>query len=91
MTPTETLDYFRSRQNETVDSIREIVEIESPSRDVERSKAVVSWVENQARKLPLDLQIEKIPSGEYGEHLIIRAFPSDQKGVLLLGHTDTVV
>lgn len=90
MTPTETLDYFRSGQNETVDSIRGIVEIESPSRDVERSKAVVSWVENHARKLPLDLQIEKIPSGEYGEHLIIRAFPSDQKGILLLGHTDTV-
>ena len=90
MTPTETLDYFRSGQNETVDSIRGIVEIESPSRDVERSKAVVSWVENRARKLPLDLQIEKIPSGEYGEHLIIRAFPSDQKGVLILGHTDTV-
>lgn len=90
MTPTETLDYFRSGQNETVDSIRVIVEIESPSRDVERSKAVVSWVENHARKLPLDLQIEKIPSDEYGEHLIIRAFPSDQKGILLLGHTDTV-
>lgn len=90
MTPTETLDYFRSGQNETVDSIRGIVEIESPSRDVERSKAVVSWVENHARKLPLDLQIEKIPSDEYGEHLIIRAFPSDQKGILLLGHTDTV-
>jgi glutamate carboxypeptidase len=90
MTPTEILDHFKKREGEIIESIREIVDIESPSRDIERSKDVVEWVENEARKIPLDLQIEKIPADGYGEHLIIRAFPSDTKGFLLLGHTDTV-
>jgi glutamate carboxypeptidase len=90
MTPTEILDHFKCREGAIIESIREIVEIESPSRDVDRSREVVSWVENEARKIPLDLQIEKIPAGGYGEHLIIRVFPSGAKGFLLLGHTDTV-
>lgn len=90
MKPTEILDHFKRREGEIIESIREIVEIESPSRDVERSREVVSWVENEARKIPLELQIEKIPADGYGEHLVIRAFPSDASGFLLLGHTDTV-
>ena len=90
MKATDILTYFQSRQDAIVDSIREIVEIESPSCDVERSKAVVLWVENEARKVGLDLEIEKIAAEKYGEHLIIRAFPSEGKGTLVLGHTDTV-
>ena len=88
--PNEILEYFRGRQDAIVESIHEIVEIESPSYDVERSRAVVLWVENEARKIGLDLEIEKIAADGYGEHLVIRAFPSDAKPVLLLGHTDTV-
>jgi glutamate carboxypeptidase len=88
--PTEILEYFRQRRAAIVESIREIVELESPSADVERSKAVVLWVENEARKIGLDLEIEKIAADGYGEHLIIRAFPGEAKPVLLLGHTDTV-
>jgi glutamate carboxypeptidase len=90
MNATDILTYFQSRQDEIVDSIREIVDIESPSCDVERNKAVVLWVENKARKVGLDLKIEKIAAEKYGEHLIIRAFPGDGKGTLVLGHTDTV-
>ena len=90
MKATDILTYFQSRQDAIVDSIHEIVEIESPSCDVERSKAVVLWVENEARKVGLDLEIEKIAAEKYGEHLIIRAFPGDGKGTLVLGHTDTV-
>ena len=90
MTPYEILQYFRERQPAAVDSIREIVEIESPSYDVERSREVVRWVEEEARSIPLDLEIEKVPAESYGEHIIIRAFPSPEKQVLLLGHTDTV-
>ena len=70
--------------------IREIVELESPSGDVERSKTVALWVENEARKIGLDLEIERIPADSYGEHLVIRAFAGAEKPVLLLGHTDTV-
>ena len=90
MNPLHILDHFKSRQDVIIDSIREIVEIESPSCDPERSKAVVLRVEKEARKIGLDLEIEKIAAEEYGEHLIIRAFPGEAKPVLLLGHTDTV-
>lgn len=90
MTPHETLDHFQKREEQIIDSIREIVEIESPSYDDERSKTVVLWIENEARKIGLDLEIERIPADGFGEHIIIRAFPSDAKPVLLLGHSDTV-
>ncbi len=86
----EIADYFRNRQNETIRMIREIVEIESPSYDVERSKLVALWVENEARKLPLDLEIERVASEKFGDHILIRAFSGRKKNILLLGHTDTV-
>ncbi|HVF30900.1 MAG TPA: M20 family metallopeptidase [Pyrinomonadaceae bacterium] len=90
MNPTETSRYFEARSGEMIEMIREIVEIESPSRDVERSRQVVTWVENEARKIALDLEIERTRTEEYGDHIVIRAFPGDGKGTLLLGHTDTV-
>lgn len=90
MTPHETLEYFRKRESAIIDAIREIVEIESPSYDVERSKTVQLWIEKEARKLDLDLSIERIPAEGFGEHLIISAFPGDAKPFFLLGHSDTV-
>jgi glutamate carboxypeptidase len=90
MTPQDTLEYFKKREGAMVDAIRDIVEIESPSYDVERSKTVVDWIENEARKIELDLAIERIPAEGYGEHLIIRAFPGNAKPYFLLGHGDTV-
>ena len=90
MDPVSVLSYFQSRLPSILDAIREIVEIESPSYDVERSKTVVLWIENEARKVGLDLEVERIPAEGYGEHLIIRAFPGDAKPYLLLGHSDTV-
>jgi glutamate carboxypeptidase len=90
MKPSEIRDYYDNRREETIEMIRQIVEIESPSYDVARSKLVASWIENEARKLPLDLEIERVSADEYGDHLVIRAFPKNQRNVLLLGHTDTV-
>ena len=90
MNPTDILEHFRQTNDELIESIREIVEIESPSRDAERSKAVMLWVENEARKSGLSLEIERIAAAGYGEHLVIRAFPGREKPVLVLGHTDTV-
>jgi len=81
MTPTEIRDLFQKRHDRLVEMIREIVELESPSSDVERSKTVALW---------LDLEITRIPADSYGEHLIIKAFGGAEKPVLLLGHTDTV-
>ncbi len=84
------LDFFENRLDRITGSIREIVELESPSRDAERNRAVSSWVENEARKIGIDLEIERKAADDFGDHLIIRAFQSEAKGVLLLGHTDTV-
>ena len=83
-------DYFQSRQSEILDSIHQIVEIESPSNDVEGSRAVVDFLIGELENIALDLRIERIAAENVGEHLIIRAFPSDEKPILLLGHTDTV-
>ncbi|HMS09785.1 MAG TPA: M20/M25/M40 family metallo-hydrolase, partial [Pyrinomonadaceae bacterium] len=90
MTPRETLEYFEGRRDAIIGQIREIVEIESPSHDAERSREVVAWIENAARATGLELIIERHPTTSDGDHLIIRAFPGDEKPVLLLGHTDTV-
>ena len=43
MISSEILRFFESRQAAIVDLIRELVEIESPSFDYERSCEVVSW------------------------------------------------
>ncbi len=84
------LDYFQNRQTNILDSIREIVGIESPSRDFAGSVAVVDWLDKRAREISDEFQTERIAAENYGEHLIIRAFPANEKTVLLLGHTDTV-
>lgn len=90
MKPSEIRDYFDNRRDKTIEMIRQIVEIESPSYDVARSKLVASWIEGEARKLSLDLEIERVSANKYGDHLVIRAFQKNQRNVLLLGHTDTV-
>ena len=92
MNPKELLNYFEQQQTETIDLIKEIVEIESPSYNIEESKNVVNWIEKQVTAILPDAKMEKIFAEKYGEHLIIRTFEniSDQKPILLLGHTDTV-
>lgn len=82
--------YFQQQQELLLNSIYEIVEIESPSFDVEGSRKVVSWIENELAKIPLDLIVEKTFAEEYGEHLIIRKFSTSGKPCLFIGHTDTV-
>ncbi|MGI8787577.1 MAG: M20 family metallopeptidase [Pyrinomonadaceae bacterium] len=84
------LDYFLANQTNISDSIRQLVEIESPSRHVEGNRSVVDFLENEARKLSLDISVERIFAENYGEHFILRAFPSDEKPILILGHSDTV-
>ena len=90
MKPSEIAAYFDNRLDKTMEMIREIVEIESPSYDVERSRLVTLWIENEARKLPLDLEIERVPAEKCGDHILIRAFSGRDNNILLLGHTDTV-
>lgn len=84
------LAYFQAGQTAIVERIRQIVEIESTSRDTSGNRAVVDWLETEARKISKDFIIERIFAGGYGEHFILRAFSSAEKPILLLGHTDTV-
>lgn len=84
------LDYFQAQQADILDSIREIVEIESPSGDVFGSRQVVDWIVGTLKNLSLNLVIQRVTAENCGEHLLVRAFPSDKKPILLLGHTDTV-
>lgn len=90
MNATEILNYFQTRQSFLLDSIREIVEIESPSFNAEKSTEVVRWIEKELLKIPLDFSFEKIFAEDCGEHLVVKIFSSNEKPVLLLGHTDTV-
>ncbi|MEO8648441.1 MAG: M20 family metallopeptidase [Acidobacteriota bacterium] len=90
MDPKEILEYFRSRQPSMINAISEIVEIESPSHDPERNRKAADWVEAAFRGIPIDLSIERIAAEGFGDHLLIKAFPENKKGVLVLGHIDTV-
>ena len=85
------LEFFQDRQERIIRRIQQIVEIESPSRDEAGSRVVAGWIADEARKISGNFKIERILAESYGEHLIIRAFESEQqKPILLLGHTDTV-
>ncbi len=90
MNSNEILEYFQSRQDSILTSIREIVEIESPSFNAEKSTEVVRLIEKELLKIPLQFSVEKIAAEGYGEHLIVKTFASVEKPILLLGHTDTV-
>ena len=90
MSPHEILDHFKDREKAIIDSIGEIVDIESPSHNVAQSESVVRRIAEMARDIPLDLEIERVAAENYGEHLIIHAFSGEAKRFFLLGHTDTV-
>jgi len=85
------LNHFQKRKDAIIKSIEEIVEIESPSFDIDGNKSVVDLLENWATEVFPDAKIERIFKEKYGEHIIIRAFQKkDAKPILMLGHTDTV-
>ena len=86
-------NYFSAQQTEILDFIRRICEIESPSRDTFGLKEIVDLIARKASELKCVNSIERIFAEDYGEHLIIRAFHTEnnqKKQILLLGHTDTV-
>lgn len=84
--------FFAARESEIIDSICRLVEIESPSGDIEGSRAVVDLLEKIAHGISSINSIERIENPVYGKHLRIRAFDirAAEKTTLLLGHTDTV-
>ena len=81
-----------NRQSEFLSSVRALVEIESPSGDVEGSSEVVSLLAETAASLEAVDSIDRVRADDFGEHLRIRTFAKDKdtQPILLLGHTDTV-
>ena len=90
MDPISILEYYQDRESRIIDSVRDLVEIESPSFNVSQSEIVVRWLEEMFRETKVDLSVERRPAEGVGEHLIIRAFPGEGRATLFLGHTDTV-
>jgi glutamate carboxypeptidase len=85
--------FLERRQDEILGSIRRLVETESPSGDIEGSRAVIDLLVETARTIPAISSVERILVPDYGEHLRMRAFvdQADDNGTtLVLGHTDTV-
>jgi glutamate carboxypeptidase len=81
------------RHEEIVQSIRRLVQIESPSGDVEGSRVVTQLLSTMAHTIPSVSSVARIAGPNYGEHLLISAFAEQgdsNQHTLLLGHTDTV-
>ena len=83
---------FETKQTEIESFIRALVEIESPSGDVDGSRAMVDVLANAAGSLACVDAIERVDVADFGQHLIIKAFQQqNERGqVLFVGHTDTV-
>jgi glutamate carboxypeptidase len=86
-------EYFKGREGAVLSFVRALVEIESPSGDLEGNAAVVSLLAEAARSLGVETEVTLESDAVYGAHLMIRAFGGDDgdaPATLILGHTDTV-
>jgi glutamate carboxypeptidase len=85
------LDHYAARQEAILQSIRELVERETKSREESRLNEIASFISGQLREI--GGQVELIPQNGYGTHLRARFdFGHDrmEQGVLVVGHLDTV-
>ncbi|MCA1577002.1 MAG: M20 family metallopeptidase [Acidobacteria bacterium] len=88
----EILDRFRERQSDVESFVRALVEIESPSGDVDGSRGVVAALSAAAQTVNGVDVIEPVQVSGVGQHLVIKSFGGDGNAgqILLVGHTDTV-
>lgn len=86
------LERFRERQSDIESSIRALVEIESPSGDVDGSREVVAALSAAAQSVNGVDAIEAVDVPGFGRHLVIKAFQEQTEAgqILIVGHTDTV-
>jgi glutamate carboxypeptidase len=86
------LEKFKTRQSEIESFIRALVEVESPSGDMDGSRAVVELIAAAAQALPCVDEVQRVNVPDFGQHLVIKAFTnqSDAGQIILVGHTDTV-
>jgi glutamate carboxypeptidase len=90
--PHQIQNTLQKRESEIETFIRALVELESPSGDVEGSRAVVDLLAQSAGELVCVDAIDRVDVPGFGQHLVIRAFgtQNDARQMLLVGHTDTV-
>ena len=83
------LRYVTQRRDRMVETVRELVEIESPSDNKEAVDRIASFLAPKFEALGGRTQLHR--SNDFGDSLQISfGSPSDRKPVLLLGHYDTV-
>lgn len=77
-------------RDRTLERLRRLVELESPSSDEARLRAVAAWVAQELGRAGGDVDTVDVPG--VGEHVVAR-FPGIDAGlepVVILGHLDTV-
>jgi glutamate carboxypeptidase len=86
---TDRLRYLTQRQDQIVETIRELVEIESPSDNKEAVDRIAGFLAPKIEALGGRTQLHR--SYDFGDSLQINfSSKADRKPVLLLGHYDTV-
>ena len=82
------LAYFNERRNEIVSTIRELVEIESPSDNKAAVDRVAEAIAEKFSRLGGEVRFHR--AKDFGSHLQVNFGGKPAKPVLLLGHYDTV-
>jgi glutamate carboxypeptidase len=82
------LAYFTERRDAMVATIRDLVEIESPSDNKEAVDRVAEVVAEKFSRLGGEVRFHR--TKEFGSHLQVNFAGKSAKPVLLLGHYDTV-
>ncbi|HEV2667585.1 MAG TPA: M20 family metallopeptidase [Blastocatellia bacterium] len=85
------LGHYAARREAILESIRELVERETKSREESRLNEIAGFVAGQLREI--GGQVELIPQTGYGTHLRARfdfGHERTGRGVLVVGHLDTV-
>jgi glutamate carboxypeptidase len=82
------LAYFSERRDEIVSTIRELVEIESPSDNKAAVDRVAEAVAEKFSRLGGEVRFHR--AKDFGNHLQVNFAGKPAKPVLLLGHYDTV-
>jgi len=81
------IPHFRARQDEMVESLRHMVELESPTGDKARVDLLGAWVSAQLEAC--GGTVERMPQTDAGDHWLV-SWGSGDGGTLLLHHLDTV-
>ena len=82
------LAYFNERRNDIVSTIRELVEIESPSDNKAAVDRVAEAIAEKFSRLGGEVRFHR--AKDFGSHLQVNFGGKSAKPVLLLGHYDTV-